>query len=104
MRLRLNGAKINKAQKGKLRCRPPVGYVYDINGDLVFGPDESVVAAVRLVFQKFRETGSALGVARYFAEHRLSFPRREWLSGGGGRLLWSELFNTRVLSVLNNQT
>jgi DNA invertase Pin-like site-specific DNA recombinase len=104
MRLRLNGAKINKAKKGKLRCRPPVGYVYDINGDLVFDPDESVVASVRLIFQKFLETGSALGVARYFAEHGLSFPRREWLSGGDGRLFWSELFNTRVLSVLNNPT
>ncbi len=42
MRLRLQGAKLNKAKKGELRCTPPTGYVYDDEGQLVFDPDESV--------------------------------------------------------------
>ena len=49
MRLRLQGAKLNKAKKGQLRCTPPTGYVDDADGQLVFDPDESVVAAIRLV-------------------------------------------------------
>ncbi len=40
----------NIAKKGELRCAPPTGYVYDADGCLVFDPDESVVAAIRLVF------------------------------------------------------
>lgn len=52
MRLRLQGAKLNKAKKGELRCSPPTGYVYDVDGHLVIDPDESVVAAIRLVFQQ----------------------------------------------------
>jgi len=104
MKLRLQGARINKAKKGELRCRPPVGYVYDLDGKLVFDPDESVVAAVRFIFQKFRETGSGFAVARYFAEHGLYFPSREWISGGGGRLSWSDLSYCRVLATLKNAT
>jgi len=45
MRLRLQGAKLNKAKKGELRCAPPTGYVYDPDGCLVFDLDESVVPA-----------------------------------------------------------
>lgn len=65
MRLRLQGAKLNKAKKGELRCAPPTGYVYDPEGQLVFDPDEGVVAAIRLVFQQFRLLGTAFKVMRY---------------------------------------
>ncbi|MDR9893658.1 recombinase family protein [Aetokthonos hydrillicola Thurmond2011] len=44
MRLRLQGAKLNKAKKGELRCSPPTGYVYDPQGQLVFDPDEGLSA------------------------------------------------------------
>lgn len=46
MRLRLQGAKLNKAKKGELRCSPPTGYVYDAEGQLIIDPDEGVVAAL----------------------------------------------------------
>jgi DNA invertase Pin-like site-specific DNA recombinase len=58
MRLRLHGAKLNKAKKGELRCRPPTGYVYDPDGLLILDPDESVVAAIRLVFEQFQLLGT----------------------------------------------
>lgn len=39
MRLRLQGAKLNKAKKGELRTAPPTGYVYDPDRQLVLDPD-----------------------------------------------------------------
>ena len=88
MRLRLQGAKLNKAKKGELRCAPPTGYVYDPDGCLVFDPDESVVAAIRLVFQQFRLLGTAFKVMRYFAQNQIPFPRRLWRPGEIGTLHW----------------
>lgn len=61
---RLQGAKLNKAEKGELRCTPPTGYVYDSDGKLVFDPDESVVATIRLVFEQFQLLGTAYRVMR----------------------------------------
>ncbi len=84
MRLRLQGAKLNKAQKGELRCTPPTGYVYDSDGQLVFDPDESVVAAIRLVFEAVPQPRNSLQGDAIFCPTRASFSspnlatRRGW--------------------------
>jgi DNA invertase Pin-like site-specific DNA recombinase len=104
LRLRLQGAKLHKARKGELRCHPPTGYIYDPAGALVLAPDESVVAAVRLLFAQFKALGSAFGVMRYFADHRLPFPRRRWAPGPNGHLQWGPLGLGRLLAILHNPT
>ncbi len=104
MRLRLQGAKLNKAKKGLLRCTPPTGYVYDSDGQLVFDPDESVVAAIRLVFEQFRSLGTAYKVMQYFAQHDLSFPRRIWRPGEVGTLHWGPVNHSRITAILHNPT
>ena len=88
MRLRLQGAKLNKAKKGELRCSPPTGYVYDPQGQLIIDPDEGVVAAIQLAFQQFRALGTAFGVMRYFCVNQIPFPRRRWRPGHIGTLHW----------------
>ena len=104
MRLRLQGAKLNKAKKGELRCTPPTGYVYDDDGQMVFDPDESVVAAIRLVFEQFRFLGTAYKVMQYFAHHDLSFPRRIWRPGEIGTLHWGPVNHSRITAILHNPT
>ncbi len=104
MRLRLQGAKLNKAQKGELRCTPPTGYVYDPEGQLVFDPDESVVATIKLVFEQFRRLGTAYKVMRYFATHELSFPRRRWRGAEIGTLEWGDINHSRIIAILHNPT
>ena len=42
LRSRLRGGLINKARRGELRCRLPVGFVYDPKGRLVLDPDQQV--------------------------------------------------------------
>jgi len=42
LRARLRGGILNKARRGDLRCRLPVGLVYDTRGCVVFDPDKQV--------------------------------------------------------------
>ena len=103
MRMRLNGARKNKASRGELRFHPPTGYTWDEDGCLVFDPDEGVVAAVHRVFDLFRTLGSAYAVARCFADDGAPFPCRYW--GGGntlGALEWRPLRASRVGAILTS--
>ena len=60
LRGRLLGGIRNKAARGELRRGLPVGFVWgDKDGDVRFHPDESVQAAIRNVFARFAELGSA---------------------------------------------
>lgn len=104
MRLRLQGAKLNKAKKGELRCAPPTGYVYDPEGKLVLDPDEGVVAAIQLVFQQFRVLGTAFKVMRYFCSNQIPFPRRRWGPEYIGTLRWGPANLSRITAILRNPT
>ena len=94
----------NIAKKGELRCAPPTGYVYDPEGKLWKDPDESVVAAIDLVFQQFQLLGTAFKVMRYFAQHQIPFPRRVWGPGTIGTLKWGPVNLSRILAILHNPT
>jgi len=75
MRLRLHGAKLNKARRGELWLRAPTGYVWDPAAcRLQLDPDEEVQRAVRLIFERFRIDGTAGLVRSYFIDHGLSLP------------------------------
>jgi DNA invertase Pin-like site-specific DNA recombinase len=103
IRARLQGGKRNKARRGELRFPLPVGYVYgEEPGSVLIDPDQEVCKAVELIFELFRQTGSAYGVVRHFAQHRLRFPKRAYGGIWNGKLLWGTLKHGRVLGVLNN--
>ncbi len=59
-------------------------------------------AAVRLLFDTFRRTGSAGQVVRHFAQAGLRWPRRVRTGVRTGDLLWVPLVHSRVLGVLHN--
>ena len=103
IRARLQGGKRNKARRGELRFPLPVGYVYgEEPGSVLIDPDQEVCRAVELIFELFRQTGSAYGVVRHFAQHHLRFPKRAYGGIWNGKLLWGTLKHGRVLGVLNN--
>ena len=77
LKLRMHGAKLSRARRGELPLIPPTGYVWDhAAGSLVQDPDEQVVAAMRLVFERFRTEGSAHGVRAWFIRQGLKLPVR----------------------------
>jgi DNA invertase Pin-like site-specific DNA recombinase len=102
LRARLQGGKLNKAKKGELRSPLPVGYIYDDLGRPVSDPDAEVHGAVTILFQAFRDTGSAYGVMDHFRRNGLLFPKRSYGGVWNGKLLWGRLSHSRVLGVLKN--
>ena len=77
LRARLDGGIKNKAARGELRRGLPVGFVWgDDDGEVRFDPDEAVTGAIRTVFQRFTETGSARQVWLWFRSEGLKFPSR----------------------------
>jgi len=102
IRSRLQGGKLNKAQKGELRFPLPVGYVFDEANRIVKDPDEQVCRAIELVFTTFLEAGSAYGVVQRFARDQLLFPKRSYGGVWAGKLQWGRLTDSRVLGILKN--
>ena len=64
LRARLQGGILNKARRGELILRPPVGLVHNSEGRLVLDPDKQVQQSCRLLFETttVRLTSSPLAV------------------------------------------
>jgi DNA invertase Pin-like site-specific DNA recombinase len=102
LKARLRGGVLNKAQRGELWIPPPVGLIYDGHGKVVLDADQQVQAALRLVFDTFRRTGSATATVRVFHREGVLFPRQVRGGPDRGSLLWAPLAHSRVLQVLHN--
>lgn len=102
LRSRLQGGKLEKAQKGDLRFRPPSGLVYDPLNHIILDPDEQVQQAIRLVFDLFDQFGTAMVVVQYFNTNQLLFPTRFWGGAKDGELTWQPLSQGRMLAILHN--
>lgn len=102
LRARLQGGIRNKARRGELFVRPPMGFVYTAEGRLVIDPDQQVQQSVRLLFETFRRTGSAMATVKHFADQELQFPRRVHTGPNKGDVVWAGLEHSRVLRILHN--
>jgi DNA invertase Pin-like site-specific DNA recombinase len=102
LRARLQGGIRNKARRGELFVRPPMGLVYGADGKLILDPDQQVQQSVRLLFETFRRTGSAMATVKYFSEQSLKFPRRVRTGPNKGDVVWAGLDHSRVLRILHN--
>src|SRR5271165_5097189 len=75
IRARLDGGIRNKAARGELRRGLPVGFIWgEQDGEVLFHPDAAVTGAIRTVFERFAEFGSARRVWLWFRSEGLSFP------------------------------
>ena len=102
LRARLQGGIANRAKRGELKVRLPVGLVYDPLDRVVLDPDAQVRNSVTLLFETFMRTGSAMATVKAFRATGLKFPRRPWSGPHKGTLHWDELLHSRVLQVLHN--
>src|ERR1700758_346016 len=100
LRARLNGGIRNKAARGELRRGLPVGFIWgEADGEVRFHPDEAVVTAIRNVFARFSETGSARRVWLWFRSEELTFPLQMHQSGA---IRWVDASYTAIHHVLTN--
>jgi DNA invertase Pin-like site-specific DNA recombinase len=102
MRARLRGGILNKARRGELEMRLPIGFVYDGTGRVRLDPDARVQAIVRRLFRTFAHTGSATATVKAFRDQGLRFPHRIYGKTNKGDVLWSPLEHTRTLWVLHH--
>jgi DNA invertase Pin-like site-specific DNA recombinase/predicted DNA-binding transcriptional regulator AlpA len=100
LRARLDGGIRNKAARGELRRGLPVGFVWgDRDGEVRFHPDASVTAAIRAVFERFTEFGSARRVWLWFRSEDLHFPLR---THPDAEIRWVSPSYTAIHHVLTN--
>ncbi|MBV8104250.1 MAG: recombinase family protein [Hyphomicrobiales bacterium] len=100
LRARLNGGIRNKAARGELRRGLPVGFVWgETDGEVRLHPDEAVVAAIRCVFARFAEMGSARRVWLWFRSEGLKFPLQ---MHARAEIRWVEASYTAIHHVLRN--
>jgi DNA invertase Pin-like site-specific DNA recombinase/predicted DNA-binding transcriptional regulator AlpA len=89
IRARLDGGIRNKAARGELRRGLPVGFVWgEKDAEVLFHPDEAVIGAIRTVFERFAEFGSARRVWLWFVSEKLSFPLQTTPAGMPGPIRW----------------
>jgi DNA invertase Pin-like site-specific DNA recombinase len=101
IRSRMYEAARSKAKRGELRISSPIGYVWDRYIGLGLDPDQRLQEVIRLVFQKFRELGSARQVLLWMASQNVHFPYPS-----NGRTLtsfeWRPIRYRNVISILKN--
>ena len=101
LRARMLDAARAKARRGELRIGVPLGYAWHREAGLGLDPDLRVQEAVRLVFARFRELGSARQVLLHLTADGVHFPR----PSDGKRMAsfeWRAARYRNVISVLKN--
>ena len=103
LRARLDGGIRNKAARGELRRGLPVGFVWgEQDGEVLFHPDEAVIGAIRTVFERFAEFGSARRVWLWFRSEGLCLPLQHAPSGQPVLIRWVAPTYTALHHILTN--
>jgi excisionase family DNA binding protein len=101
LRARMLDAARAKARRGELRIGVPTGYVWHREAGLGLDPDLRLQEAIRLIFARFRELGSARQVLLSLTADGLHFPR----PSDGKRMIafeWTPIRYRNVIAVLKN--
>ncbi len=100
LRARLDGGIRNKAARGELRRGLPIGFAWgEADGEVLLHPDEAVRAAVRAVFERFQEFGSARRVWLWFRSEGLDFPLQVHATAP---IRWVAPTYTAIYNILRN--
>jgi DNA invertase Pin-like site-specific DNA recombinase len=98
IRARLTAGLLNKAARGELALRLPVGLARDPSGRVIKEPHREVQDRLSWIFARFLEWRSANQVLRYCNEHDLRLPRHDRF----GEVAWRTPTRTAILAILKN--
>lgn len=98
IRSRLRAGLLNKAQRGELELRLPVGLVRDEQGVVHKHPNQEVQDRITLVFETFLKVKAAIQVVCKFNAQGLRIPRQNRF----GDITWREPSIAAILSMLKN--
>lgn len=101
LRQRGLAARDAKAERGELRFGLPPGFCWNELGRIEVDPDERVAQAMRTIFQKFRELGSARQVLLWARDTKVEVPvARQGVRGTG--IGWQAPAYHNILAALQN--
>jgi DNA invertase Pin-like site-specific DNA recombinase len=98
LRQRSVEARREKARRGELVVAAPVGFQKSEGGRLEKDPDQRVQEAIRLVFRKFQELGTARQTLLWFLEENLQLPVRR----SDGATAWKRPVYASVYRILTH--
>ena len=102
MRNRLERGKLNKAQRGDLFLKVPLGYLKLPTGEVILEPDEQARAVVQMLFDKFAELGTLYGLFRYLVKNKIRLGMRIQDGPRRGELEWRRPALPTLNQVLHN--
>jgi DNA invertase Pin-like site-specific DNA recombinase len=102
LRSRLRGGILNKARRGELMLRLPVGLAHLGDGRCVRDPDAGIQASIAAVFDAFAATGTIAGALRSLLASGVRFAQRTWGGDQAGTIIWCDYNRTRIANVLTN--
>jgi len=102
LRARMRGNLLNKARRGELALRLPVGYRRLGDGTVVLDPEEQVRQTLTWIFERFSTLRNARAVQREFNAQRLQMPRLIQLGADTGKILWVQPTYQMIQQVLTS--
>lgn len=101
LKMRLLAGQEEKARRGELWRKMPVGYVKNGAGGVARDPDQRTREAIELVFKKFRELWSVRQTFLWFRTECVELPANKSL-GGKNRIVWQLPTYAFIKNMLTN--
>lgn len=100
---RMHQALLNKAKRGEIYMRAPIGYVKVPSGEFGLDPDEQVQSVVRMIFDEFDRRGSVRSVLRFFQQSKIKLPIRICTGPDKGEIEWRSASPAVIKRVLSHE-
>jgi len=102
LRARMRGNLLNKARRGELALRLPVGYRRLGDGTVVLDPEEQVRQTIARILERFAVLRNARAVQRELNVQRLQMPRLIQAGADLGKLVWVKPTYQMIQQVLTS--
>lgn len=102
LRARMRSGLLNKARRGALALRLPVGYRRLHDGTVVLDPDEQVRTTIETLFTQFGQLKNARAVQRAFLMNDLQMPRLLQTGEDYGQIIWVKPSYQMIQQVLTS--
>jgi len=102
LKQRMIEGKKNKARRGELEIRLPMGYIHRPSGEVIKDPDEQAQSNIKMVFDLFDKFLTINAVLKYLVKYKIKMPYRELTGLQKGDLVWRRPNRITLGNMLHN--